>query len=69
MTSVYILYVCGDKAAFCDFCIYTLKGVLVEHVLPDKKWQENEAMKLDDYLLDIMLKELTYPIHKPSYYL
>jgi len=63
------LYVCGDKAAFCDFCIYTLKGVLVERVVQDKQWQENKATKLDNYFLDVMLKELSNPIHKPSYYL
>ena len=63
------LYVCGDKAAFCDFCIFTLKGVLVERILPDKQWQENEAIKLDNYFMDHILQELIYPTHKPHYYL
>ena len=63
------LYVCGNKAAFCDFCMYTMKGVLVERILPDKQWQENEAIQLDSYFIDHMLQELIYSTSKPSYYL
>ncbi len=63
------LYVCGSKAAFCDFCIYTLKGVLIERIFPDKQWQENEAVQLDCYFIDHMLQELIYPTNKPAYYL
>ena len=35
------LYVSEYRSAFCDFCIYTLKGVLVERIHPDKQWQDN----------------------------
>ena len=59
---------CGNKAAFCDFCMYTMKGVLVEHILPDKQWQENEAIQLDCYFIDHMLQELIYSTGKLSYY-
>ncbi len=63
------LYVCGEMSEWCDFCIYTSKGVLVERIYPDKKWQETDAVKLDYYFMDHVLKELVYPTQKPSYYL
>lgn len=63
------LYVCGEMSAWCDFCMYTSKGILVERIYPDKKWQETDAIKLDNYFMDHILKELVYPTQKPSYYL
>ena len=49
--------------------VFTLKGVLVERILPDKQWQENIAPKLDDYFMEQILPELVCPVHKPAYYL
>lgn len=63
------LYVSEYRSEFCDFFIYTLKGVLVERILPDKPWQENIAPKLDNYFMEQILPELGYPVHKPGYYL
>ena len=60
------LYVSEYRSAFCDFCIYTPKGVLVECIHPDKQWQENIAPRLDNYFMDHILPELVYPVR---YYL
>ena len=57
------------KLHFVTSAFLHLKGVLVERILPDKQWQENEATKLDNYFMDHILQELIYPTHKPHYYL
>ena len=48
-----------DTAQWCDFCVYTSKGVVVERISPDEHWQE----------VDHILPELIDPQHKPSHYL
>uniref|UniRef100_A0A1X7V240 YqaJ viral recombinase domain-containing protein n=1 Tax=Amphimedon queenslandica TaxID=400682 RepID=A0A1X7V240_AMPQE len=32
------LYVASDLCKWCDFCIYTKKGVAVQQIYPDKEW-------------------------------
>lgn len=34
------IYVGADLYKWCDFCVYTHKGVAIQHILPNIKWQE-----------------------------
>ena len=46
------LYVASDKAKWCDFCVFTLKGVCVQHICVDDAWQEQVCPQLDEYFLN-----------------
>ena len=63
------LYVANDLCSWCDFCVYTTRGVAVERIYPDVYWQLNVCPQLDSYFFEHILPELVYPQHKPSYYL
>ena len=63
------LYVASDKAKWCDFCVFTLKGVCVERIEPDMFWQEQTVPQLDEYYFKHIIPELLYLQCKPSYYL
>ena len=63
------LYVTSDLYTWCDFCIYTTKGVLVERIFSDPEWIKKSIDELDDYFDSEILPEIVYPMHKPSYYL
>ena len=63
------LYVAQDKAKWCDFCMYTLKGVCVHRIFPDPVWFKQECSLLDEYFFQHILPELLCPKYKPSYYL
>ena len=63
------LYVSSDMYKWCDFCVYTTKGILIERIYPDSKWIESSIPELNDYFENHMLPEIVYPIYKPSYYL
>ena len=52
------LYVCAEKAVFCDFCIFPIKGVFVERIYPDDHGRRIEAKMLDDYFMEHILPEL-----------
>ena len=45
------LYVCGNKAAFCDFCMYTMKDVLVERIY----YQTSNGRKMKQFNLTVIL--------------
>lgn len=32
------IYVCSDICNWCDFCVYTTKGIAVEHITVDREW-------------------------------
>ena len=63
------LLVASDKAKWCDFCVFTLKGVCVQRIFPDKIWEERNCPLLDEYFFNHILPELLHPKCKPSYYL
>ena len=63
------LYVASDSYRWCDFCIYTTKGVLVERIFSDSEWITKKIPQLTDYFESEILPEIAYPIHKPSHYL
>ena len=63
------LYVASDLCHWCDFCIYTTKGVAVERVFPDAAWKQIYCPVLDSFFFDCILPELVNPQHKPSYVL
>ena len=63
------LYVAGDLCNWCDFCVYTKRGVAVERIYADKSWQIINIPQLETYFYHYMLPELIHPQHKPSYYL
>jgi len=63
------LFVCSDMCQWCDFCVYTTKGVMVERLYQDINWIEEYIPQLRDYYINFMLPELVYPMCKPSYFL
>jgi hypothetical protein len=63
------LFVCSDKHHWCDFCVYTTKGIIVERINQDIEWIQKSVPKLQDYFDNYTLPELVYPMHKPSYFL
>ncbi len=50
-------------------CVYTPKGILVERILPDSVWCDNNIPKLEEYFDKHMLPEIVYPHHKPPHIL
>ena len=63
------LYVGADEYHWCDFCIFTCKGISVQRIKPDHDWQKKHIPELESYFDDYILPELASPQHKPSYYL
>ena len=63
------LYVSADFCEWCDFCVYTTKGILIEGIYPDPEWVKNRITQLTDYFESEILPEIVYPLYKPSYYL
>ena len=43
------LYVTKSMAKWCDFCVYSLKGVFVENIFSDKCWQKYAILNLDNF--------------------
>ena len=63
------LFVGADKYSWCDFCVFTLKGMEVERIWPDMEWWTKCVTELDSYYDAYMLPEILCPIHKPSHVL
>ena len=63
------LYVASERAKWCDFCVFTLKGVCVQCICADNVWLEQICSQLDEYFFEHILPELQYPQRKPWYYL
>lgn len=63
------LYVSADFSDWCDFCVYTTKGVMIERIYADHEWATRAIGQLNDYFDNVMLPEIVYPLYKPSYYL
>ena len=61
------LYVCSRL--WCDFCVYTTKGIIVQRVAADENWRTNYIPQLEEYYDNVILPEIVYPMHKPSYFL
>ena len=61
------LYV--SAAHWCDFCIFTKKGVMVERILLDKAWINFRIPQLETYFDKEILPEIVWPHYKPSYVL
>ena len=43
------LYVGSDLYDWCDLCIYTCRGISVQHISPDLEWQMKCIPELDSY--------------------
>ena len=63
------LFVCSDMYQWCDFCVYTTKGVMVERLYLDVNWIQDYVPQLRHYYVNFMLPELVYPTCKPSSFL
>ena len=63
------LFVADDLCEWCDFCVFTNCGVVVERIYPDTSWQQTNIPRLQCYWYEHILPELVDPKHKPSYYL
>lgn len=63
------LFVSSDLFSWCDFCVYTTKGVLVERIFTDYDWIDKYVPILKEYFNDQVLPELLYPMYKPPFVL
>ena len=63
------LYVGADIYDWCDFCIYTCKGVSVERIFQDDAWQQKNIHELETYFDTYIAPELVTCKYKPSYIL
>jgi hypothetical protein len=63
------LYVGMDIYFWCDFCVYTLKGVAVERLYLDTDWCNIFLPELEGYFDAYMFPEIIDPKLKPSYIL
>ena len=55
------LFVSMDMYPWCDFCIYTLKGVSVERFWLDVDWCNRYIPELESFFDAFMLPEILYP--------
>ena len=62
------LFVCSDLYSWCDFCIYTTKGVLVERIFTDYDWSDKCIPVIKKYFDMHILPELVSPKHKPPFF-
>lgn len=63
------LYVCMDMCDWCDFCVYTLKGVAIERIFLDTEWCDKYILELESYFDAYMLPEIVFPRLKPPHIL
>ena len=63
------LFVGIDQYDWCDFCVYTPKGIEVERIWLDIEWSEKCITELDSYYEAYILPEILHPSYKPSYIL
>ena len=64
------LFVGGDKYSWCDFCVFTSKGMEVERIWPDIEWCTKCVKEFDSLIvtmmLTYMLPEILSPVYKSS---
>ena len=63
------LYVGTDLYSWCDFCVFTTKGILVKRIFLDPMWCTTYVPQLEEYFSYHMLPEIVYPQYKPSHIL
>ena len=64
------LYISSDLHEWCDFCVYTTKGLMIKCINSDNEWVNRVIPQLNDYFeCEMLLPEIVYPLYKPSYYL
>ena len=61
------LFVSMDMCHWCDFCIYTLKGVATERIWLDTDWCNLHISELKSYYDAYMIPEIISGNLKPSY--
>ena len=61
------LYV--TSANWCDFCVYTTKGIAIESIYPDIEWKVRNLPKLQYFYDNILLPEILLPrMNQVMYY-
>ena len=65
----YNSHVGTDLYSWCDFCVFTTKGILVERIFLDPMWCTTYVPQLEEYFSYHMLPEIVYPQYKPSHIL
>ena len=63
------LYVGTDLYDWCDFCVYTCKGVSTQRIFQDEEWQLKNIPELEMYFDTHIAPELVSCKYKPSYIL
>ena len=58
-----------DWCQWCDFCIFTSKGISVERIFPDKDWEQKYIPELEIYFDENIAPELISAKYKPAYVL
>ena len=61
------LYVGSDLYKWCDFCVYTTKGMSIQRILPDPAWQCDSISKLESFFDNYLLPEIVFPKYKSNY--
>ena len=57
------------SANWCDFCIFTTKGIAIEHIASDMHWREVSIPKLEYFYDNLLLPEIMLSTMKPGYIL
>ena len=63
------LFVGIDLYDWCDFYVYTTKGVDIEQISIDATWCGTAIPELESYFDAYMLPEIVNPMYKPSFIL
>lgn len=63
------LFVGMDIYHWCDFCVYTTKGIGIERIWLDTAWCNTCIPELESYFDAYMLPEIVNPMYKPPYVL
>ena len=63
------LYAGSGTYHWCDFCIYTKKGISVQRIFPDFEWQHVCIPELESFFDSYVAPELVLSLYKPRYIL
>ena len=58
------LYVSSDLYDWCDFCVFSNYGVMVERITLDMEWVQKYIDQLEHYYDEYVLPEIVYPVLK-----
>ena len=63
------MYVGADLYQWCDFCVFTCKGLSIQRIFPDSAWQEKYIPELESFFDNCTVPKIVMPKYKPTYIL